>query len=201
MQYKVIIEENNRIEFHNSWAGEETVYLNGQLVSKKSSFWGTSHYFEAFESGEKVRYILTSKVASGMEVQLDLVRNGELVQKNIPVNFGNLPEKPESIHKEQGKKHLKNYDLDDALQAFEKAKSFNEKDPEVYFLMACVFSLKEDVQRGFECIKLSVDKNLINTEDISTHDFLAYLRIQPEFEDFRSNGYRTYTLDRSAEEK
>ncbi|MCB0685076.1 MAG: hypothetical protein KDC53_01085, partial [Saprospiraceae bacterium] len=108
MQYKVIIEENNRIEFHNSWAGEETVYLNGQLVSKKSSFWGTSHYFEAFESGEKVRYILTSKVASGMEVQLDLVRNGELVQKNIAVNFGNLPEKPESIHKEQGKKHLKN---------------------------------------------------------------------------------------------
>lgn len=195
MQYKSIVQDEKLIEFHNSWAGEETVYLNGQLVSKKSSFWGTSHYFESLENGEKVRYILTSKVDASMQVKLDLVRNGALVQKDIPVNFGNLPQKAETPYKEAGKNYLKKYDLADALIEFEKAKQINSKDPEVYFHLACVYSLQEDVKNGFESLKKSVENNLVNQEEILTHDMLAYLRIQPEFDAFKASGYTKFNLE------
>ncbi|MCB0589003.1 MAG: hypothetical protein KDD06_27190, partial [Phaeodactylibacter sp.] len=76
------------IEFHNNWLGEETVIVNGQVVSKKSSIWGTNHYFAIPENGADVKYILTSKLTDGMQVALDLIRNGELVQENVPVPFG-----------------------------------------------------------------------------------------------------------------
>lgn len=190
MQYKNIIQDDNVIEFHNSWAGVETVYLNGQVVSKKSSFWGTSHYFESKSGEEQVRYILTSKVDSGMQVKLDLIKNGALVQGDIPVEYGSMPNKPEEEYKEKGKNSLKLYDLDEALQEFQQAEKINPRDPEVYFLMACVYSIKEDVANGFSCLKNSVENSLVNTEEILTHDMLAYLRIQPEFEAFRESGFQ-----------
>lgn len=68
MYYQKIIHGEHLIEFSNSWTGEETVYLNSQVVSKKSSILGTSHYFETLEAGEVVRYILTSKVGGSLGV-------------------------------------------------------------------------------------------------------------------------------------
>lgn len=195
MQHAKIIEENNLIEFHNSWTGEESVYLNGQLVSKKSSILGTSHSFEMNQPGEVIRYILTSKISSELQVKLDLIRNGVIVQKDIAINYGNLPKKPEEEFKEKGKSHLRHYDLNEALEEFEKAAEINPNDPEVYFHLACVYSLQENIEKGYAALKKSVEKNLLNKEDILSHDMLAYLRIQPAFEIFMSSGFTEYKLD------
>ena len=197
MQYARIIEDNQQIEFHNSWTGEESVYLNGQLVSRKSSILGTSHSFEMNQSGEVIRYILTSKVSSDLQVKLDLIRNGVFVQKDIAIYYGSLPAKPESEFKEKGKSHLKHYDLEEAMLAFKEAAQLNPKDPEVYFHLACVYSLQENVKEGFTALQKCVENNLVNKEDILTHDMLAFLRIQPDFEAFMISGYTLYNLDQT----
>ncbi|MBK8503244.1 MAG: tetratricopeptide repeat protein [Saprospiraceae bacterium] len=194
MQHAKIIEENNLIEFHNSWTGEESVYLNGQLVSKKSSIMGISHSFETNQSGELIRYILTSKVSNELQVKLDLIRNGIIIQKDIAINYGNLPKKPEQEFKENGKSHLRHYDLQEALEEFKKAAKINPNDPEVHFHLACVYSLQEKVKEGFAALKNSVENNLVNKEDILSHDMLAYLRIQPAFEGFMNSGFIEYNL-------
>ncbi len=102
MYYQKIIHGEHLIEFSNSWTGEETVYLNSQVVSKKSSILGTSHYFETLEAGEVVRYILTSKVGGSLGVKLDFIKNGAIVQQDIFVSLGVPPPKPEVEFKQQG---------------------------------------------------------------------------------------------------
>jgi tetratricopeptide (TPR) repeat protein len=194
MQYAKILEGNNLIEFHNSWTGEESVYLNGQLVSRKSSVLGTSHYFEMNQVGVVVRYILTSKVCNDLQVKLDLIRNGVFIQKDIAINYGSLPKKPEQEFKEKGKSHLKHYDLAEALEEFKKAAAINPNDPEVYFHLACVYSLQENVKEGYAALQKSVENNLLNKEDTLSHDLLAYLRIQPAFEDFMASGFTEFKL-------
>lgn len=189
MYYQKIIHGEHLIEFSNSWTGEETVYLNSQEVSKKSSILGTSHYFETVEAGEVVRYILTSKLGGILGVQLDLIKNGVVVQQDISVSLGVLPPKPEVEFKQKGLVKLQKYDLDDALHEFREAEKINPKDPEIYFNLACVFSLKENAADGFACLQKSVEYNLKNRVDILTHEMLAFLRIQPEFEAFKENGF------------
>ena len=48
----------------------------------------------------------------------------------------------------------------------------------------------EDKEKAFEFLAHSVDKGLKDYERILSHDDLAFLRIQPEFDEFRSNGFR-----------
>lgn len=189
MHYLRLEIENHTIEFHNSWAGDETVLVNGREVSKKFSFWGTHHYFTTMEEGEKVRYSLTTKLLHGMQVAVDLSRNGELIRDNVPVPYGSKPQPPANKAKIRGLKLLKEYDLEAALDAFESALDIEPKDPEIYFNMACAHSVLENEAEGFECLQEAVAFGLRDQERISTHDMLAFLRLHPAFESFRESGF------------
>ena len=99
MQYQKITSGKTIIEFHNNWLGEETVIINGQIVSKKSSILGTHHHFKVMENGQSVTYVLTSKVNDHLQVLLDLKRNGKIVQEDIPVQWGTKPKRPKNTPK------------------------------------------------------------------------------------------------------
>jgi len=80
------------IEFYNNmWTGHESIYANGQLVSKKWSFFGTNHFFEVEEEDGWVDYVLTTGIGL-MGVTTSLSRNGVSViegcgyrtQANLP---------------------------------------------------------------------------------------------------------------------
>ena len=192
MQYQKMNSGETVIEFHNNWLGEETVIVNGQVVSKKSSVWGANHYFSVSENGQNVNYILTTRISDSMQVVLDLSRNGELVQENVPVKFGSKPKKPVNKAKKQGLAELQEYSLQSALAKFEKALEQEPNDPETYFHMACAHSVLENAREGFECLKKAVEHGLADTEMILEHDMLAYLRMRAAFEDFLNSGFTAY---------
>ena len=192
MQYKKITSGNTIIEFHNNWLGEETVIINGQIVSKKSSIWGTHHHFKVMEDGHSVNYVLTTKVNASMQVLLDLRRNGEMVQEDIPVMFGTMPKRPKNTPKKQGIIKVKEYDLNDAIDDLNKALEIDPDDPEIYFYLACAYSLKEETENAFESIKMAIEKRLKDTEMILNHDMLAYIRMHPAFEEFLNSNFTEY---------
>lgn len=192
MQYQKIVSGESIIEFHNNWLGEEIVIVNGRIVSRKKSVWGTNHYFTVMEEGRQARYILTTKVNDHMQVVLDLSRNGELIQGDIPVKYGSMPKKPHNKPKKEGLIKLEEYDLEGALAAFENARTIAPKDPEIYFHMACAYSVLERTKEGFECLKQAVANDLQDTEMILNHDMLAYLRIHDAFEEFLNSGFSQY---------
>ena len=195
MHYKKIKVDGLVIEFLNNWTGQETVLVNGQMVSRKSSVWGVDHPFTSVQQGHTIRYVLTSKVTASMVVKLDLMRKLRFILRDIPVESTVYQYKKPNKHKNDGLKHLKNYDLEDALDAFQRAIDEGEHDPEIYFSMACAYSVMEDAAKGYECIKLAVEAGLKEQEIILTHDMLAYLRMQDAFEAFLDSGYSEYDLD------
>ena len=192
MQYQKIISGETIIEFHNNWLGEETVIINGQIVSKKSSILGTDHYFNVMEDGHNVNYVLTTKVNDLLQVLLDLRRNGVVVQENIPVQFGTQPKRPKNKPKKQGIIKLKEYDLDAAIADLEKGLDIDANDPEIYFYLACAHSLKENTRNSFDCLKSAIEKKFQDIEMILNHDMLAYVRMHPAFEGFLDSNFSKY---------
>ena len=76
-----IFQGEHSIEIHNNHFGTESIYYDGMLVSKKSSFRGGFHKFEVEEDGEWVTYIVMLKL-SIQGVSFDVYRN------KIPLMLG-----------------------------------------------------------------------------------------------------------------
>jgi len=82
------------------------------------------------------------------------------------------------------------YDLEGALEDYKKSAEISEPDKEMYFKMACIYSLLEKTDASLENLEKAFDLGFKNVEKIKTEDRLAYLRIQPEYDGFMSNGYK-----------
>ncbi|MEO0627805.1 MAG: hypothetical protein AAFY91_12505, partial [Bacteroidota bacterium] len=196
MHYQQIKFDDTVIEFFNNWLGKETVSVNGQVVSRKSSVWGTNHHFTIMEKGHNAQYVLTTRLNGMGEVVLDLSRNGRVIRQNIPARYGSRPSRPAKAPvnkaKKEGLLHLKNYELIDALEKMLEAEKYDPRDSEIQFHLACIYSVKEKTKKGFEAIKKSIELGLADEDAIMTHDMLAFLRIHPAFEGFLDSGFKRY---------
>ncbi len=191
MQYLKLRSGKIIIELHNNWLGEETVIVGGQIVSKKSSVYGVHHFFTVQEDGKPVNFVLTTKILDSlMNVAVDVTRNGNIIHENVKLPYGSKPKSASHELKSLGLSKLKNYDMPEAMEAFMAAKELDPDDAEVYFHLACVYSNMEDIKNGYESLKKAVELGLSNQESILNHDMLAFLRIQSEFEEFQSSGYK-----------
>jgi len=194
MYYKKINSGDTVIEFNNNWLGEETISVKGQVLSKKSSVWGTHHNFSVIEKGKQIRFVLTTKVNANMEVFLDLRRNGKLVLEDIPVPMGYKPKEPVNTAKQTGLQKLKEYRLEQAVVDLNQALEFNSEDPETYFHLACAYSVLERSWEGFECLRKAVNLGLPNQNQILEHDMLAFLRLHDAFEGFEASGFTKHDV-------
>ncbi len=192
MYYKKIKSGDTIIEFHNNWLGVETIIVNGQVVSKKSSIMGTDHPFTVMEDGHTIGYVLITKVSQNMEVLIDLKKNGVMEQEDVKVPFGGRPRTPKNPAKKRGVVLLNKYDIDEAIVELNKALKVNAHDPETWFHLACAHSIVEDTKEGFECLKKAVAYHLPDTEEIFNHDMLAFLRMHEAFEAFHQSNFSQY---------
>lgn len=76
-----------------------------------------------------------------MQVMFDVSRNGALVSEDVPLPYGTMPEKPHLELKRSGLNHLKEFDLELAIEDFALAVEISPEDPELYFYMACAYSV------------------------------------------------------------
>ncbi len=92
--------------------------------------------------------------------------------------------------KKSGIAKFKEYDYAGAINDFEKALTINPEDIAVHFNLAASYSLTENKDKAFQALDKAVDYGFKDFDKINTHDALAFLRIQPEFENFKANGYQ-----------
>ena len=151
------------------------------------------------ENGQSATYVLTSKVNDHLQVLLDLKRNGKIVQEDIPVQWGTKPKRPKNTPKKTGLVKLKEYELGEAIDDLNKALDIDPDDPEIYFYLACAYSLQEKTLEGFESLRKAVENRLQDLEMILNHDMLAFLRMHPAFEGFLNSNFTEY--DKSLIEK
>lgn len=84
MKYADFKINGNAIEFHNSIVGQETVFVNGKVVSTKYSIFGTKHKFDL--DGKQYKLISRLQPLIGIGVKLKLMENEELLEARLVNN-------------------------------------------------------------------------------------------------------------------
>ncbi len=92
--------------------------------------------------------------------------------------------------RESGVRKFKEYDFDGAIDDFEKALEIDDQDVAVHFNIACAYSISECKDEAFYHLDRAVKHGFKEFDRIENHDALAYLRIQPEFQQFKDKQYR-----------
>ncbi len=92
--------------------------------------------------------------------------------------------------KTTGIKKYKDFDLDGAIKDFKQALEIDPSDIATHFNLACAYSLSEKADLAMDHISKAVALGFNKWDKIKTHDDLAFMRIQPEFEAFEKNGFR-----------
>ena len=103
-------------------------------------------------------------------------------------------------YKKSGMEKYKEYDYRGAIEDFEKALTIDDQDIATHFNIACAYSIMEEKEKSFFHLSKAVQLGYSDHEKIQTHDALAYLRIQDEFEGFVQNGYKLKNGSNNQEE-
>lgn len=94
-------------------------------------------------------------------------------------------------YKQSGIRKFKDYDIKGAIEDFTKALSSSPNDASLHFNLACSYSLNEEENKSFHHLSKAVSNGFKDFEKISTHEALAYLRIQDGFDEFVERGYKS----------
>lgn len=92
--------------------------------------------------------------------------------------------------KATGLAKYKDFDLENAIEDFKQGLNLEPNDIALNFNIACAYSLTEKKRLAFEHLAKAVSLGFNDTERILTHDDLAFVRIQPEFEEFKKSEFR-----------
>jgi len=98
--------------------------------------------------------------------------------------------------KKSGLKKYKEFDIDEAIIDFQKGLEIEPKDIALHFNLACAYSISEEKEKSFYHLSEAVKYGFKDFEKIQTHDDLAFIRIQNEFDDFKASGYKVSSAKR-----
>jgi TM2 domain-containing membrane protein YozV len=116
-------------------------------------------------------------------------RQNTHVKESRTIENNGVPTKSNPF-KASGIQHYKNFDLDLAIEDFKKSLKIQANDPAMYFNLACAYSLTEQKDKCLQSIDTAVKQGFKDYAKFLSHDDLAYIRIQPEFDQLRLNGFR-----------
>lgn len=92
--------------------------------------------------------------------------------------------------KKSGIKKYKDYDIQEAILDFEKGIKLEPHDISLHFNMASAYSLLENKEAAYKYLARAVELGFADFNKIDTHDDLAFLRIQEDFEAFKNSGFK-----------
>ncbi len=93
-------------------------------------------------------------------------------------------------YKKTGEQKYSEFDLKDAIADFHKALEIEPNDVSTHFNLARAYSLEEKPEKSIFHLNQALRNGFKDVEKIETHDDLAFLRIQPSFENLKANGYQ-----------
>ena len=115
-------------------------------------------------------------------------RRGNMEERK-PISTGRKAIAKANPFKTSGIKKYKDYDLEGAIEDFSRGLDINQNDVALHFNIACAYSLTEEKDKAYYHLSKAVALGFKDFELISSKDDLAFVRIQPEFEEFKNSGY------------
>lgn len=121
----------------------------------------------------------------------------EVVRMKVPVSKRAPHRNPGNYKmnklKEKGLLLFKQYDIEEAIEAFEEAMEENEEDISLHFNLACSYSIAENKELAYGHLSKAVELGFDDFNKIMEHDALAFLRIQEDWDGFRRAGFSLST--------
>jgi len=103
---------------------------------------------------------------------------------------GKKETKKEDFFKRIGIEQFRSMDFEGAIESFMKALEDNISSPSVHFNLACCYSMIENTEKTLQSLEKAIENGFSDISKIQSHQALAFVRKQPEFEAFVANGYR-----------
>jgi TM2 domain-containing membrane protein YozV len=146
----------------------------------------TAEFDKKYNSGQQRQRGFRSRrrIETGQSRQ---VRN-ERVVKNSQVRRQRKPKS--NPFKVSGLKKYKDFDLQHAMEDLNKALLVDDTDSEIYFTMACCYSLQENHEASYLNLQKAVNTGMKDLTKIDKEDNLAFLRTHKDFEEFKDNGFQ-----------
>jgi len=94
------------------------------------------------------------------------------------------------MHMRAAKEHFAAFDYFEAIAQWQKGLEFEPHNAAIHYNLACAYSLTENAGEGFHHLNEAIKAGFNNFEKLNQQDALAFLRIQPEFDDFVKNKYQ-----------
>lgn len=88
----------------------------------------------------------------------------------------------------------KEYEIEGAIEDFNKALEIEPHAPDIHYRLACAYSLIENKDKTLHHLDQAVSNGLKSPKRILEDDDLAFIRIQSEFQAFRKNGFTLNNL-------
>lgn len=150
--------------------------------------------FDKRYNREKWREQKRREQDGGGSFQYEQSRRNEEARRRMQAKPYEAPKPTTSLSKEalkeSGLKKYKEFDFEGAIEDFGKALAIDNNDVAVHWNLSCLYSLCEQKELSFYHMQRSVELGFKDYEKIKTHDALAYLRVQPEFEAFARSGFK-----------
>lgn len=94
---------------------------------------------------------------------------------------------------QSGKKHYEEFDFFEAIAQWERALEVSPKNAAIHYNLACAYSLTEQAKSAFSHLSQAIKFGFSDFDKMKKQDALAFLRIQPEYENFAASGFQVST--------
>lgn len=143
-----------------------------------------------------VRHIMASQKEKGRQ-QRPQQEQRRQTQRRDPRRRSEPPQRQQrqqrnrsNPFKKTGIQKYKEFEMEGAIEDFKQGLAIDPRDIALHFNIAAAYSLTEDKDKAFYHISEAVKHGFKDFEKINTHDDLAFVRIQAEFDEFKENGYK-----------
>lgn len=111
-------------------------------------------------------------------------------QNRARESYAKAPTKRENPYKKTGIKKYDEFDTEGAIRDFEKSLEIDPNDKDIYVYLARAYSLLEKPEESIQALQKAMALGYKQMDQIETHEDLAFLRISPQYQAFKSNGYK-----------
>ena len=162
----------------------------------------------AKEKSIEQKYIGLGLVFSGVVIFIVGIvmtssKSSEQKQKDIElsilksINYTKISTSNQKIFDDLAKQAHKFYHKKDyfsTLGILKRMLELNPNDSTTFFNLACCYSLIENIE-GISVLSKAIENGYTNIENINTFKALEWLREQPEFSEFKQNGFKISSLN------
>jgi TM2 domain-containing membrane protein YozV len=155
--------------------------MSDQDFDRKYNRYASSNRRDDYLEQRRERQIQKSRGKIGRRENIETTRSITTGRKAISKS---------NPFKTSGIKKYKDYDLEGAIEDFSRGLDINQDDLALHFNIACAYSMTEKKDKAFYHLAKAVSLGFKDFDLINSKDDLAFVRIQPEFDEFKTNGYK-----------